>query len=89
MTLSTIEAKFIACVMAINESLWLKGITRKLMVTTEDTLGIVYCENHSTIHLTVYLMFHSRSKHSNMKFHVIRDNLTQSLVRIEKVATKN
>lgn len=87
--LSAIEVEFIICTEAIKVSLWLKGITRQLMVANEDTAGVVLCDNHSIIHLSKHCVFHNRSKYIDLKYHFIINVVTQCLVNIDKVAIKD
>ena len=48
---------------------------------------IVYCDSQSAIHLSKNSIFHSRSKHIDVRYHWIRDMLESKKLHLEKVHT--
>ena len=50
---------------------------------------IVYSDSQSCIHLSKNPTFHDRTKHIEIKYHFIRDKVTQGEVKIEKVSTED
>ncbi|KAL5577780.1 hypothetical protein UlMin_019479 [Ulmus minor] len=83
--LSTTEAEYIAVTEGVKEAMWLKGLVGELGCVHDKVE--VFCDNQSSIHLTKNQMFHERTKHIDIKFHFIRDVVSQGIVSVEKVHT--
>ena len=64
-TLSSIEAKFVATTCAC-QAIWLKKILKELHFK-EDGPTQIYCDNNSTINLSKNPVLHGRSKHIDVK----------------------
>nr|CAN70013.1 hypothetical protein VITISV_017116 [Vitis vinifera] len=69
--LSTTEAEYMAMTEAVNETIWLKGITKELAMNRGKV--VVYCDNQSAIHLAKNQSFHKRSKHIDVRLHFVRN----------------
>jgi hypothetical protein len=67
--LSSSEAKYMALVEAVKESLWLKGFVRELGFDVSNTN--VLCDNKETIQLSKNSVLHERTKHINVRLHYI------------------
>jgi hypothetical protein len=48
---------------------------------------VLFCDNHSTIHLAKNSSFHLRSKDIDVRYHWIRDTLNDKLLTLEKIHT--
>ncbi|KAK3033756.1 hypothetical protein RJ639_034198 [Escallonia herrerae] len=83
--LSTTEAEYIAATEAVKEAIWLKGLVGDLGLKQESS--IVYYDSQSAIHLTKNQMFHERTKHIDVRFHFIRDVVSQGTIMVEKIST--
>ncbi|KAK3040322.1 hypothetical protein RJ639_029376 [Escallonia herrerae] len=79
------EAEHIAATKAVKETIWLKGLVGDLGLKQESST--VYCDSQSVIHLTKNQTFHDRSKHIDVRFHFIRDVISQGTIMIEKIST--
>ncbi|WVZ00881.1 hypothetical protein V8G54_026950 [Vigna mungo] len=84
-TLSTAEAEYVAVTEASKEMLWMKNFLSELGHDQDDY--VVNCDNQSTIHLTKNPMFHSRSKHIDVRYNWIREALDEKKLKIEKIHT--
>ncbi|XP_073121589.1 uncharacterized protein [Henckelia pumila] len=80
--LSTTEDEYIAVTEGIKEALWLKGMITELGLKKE--MVEVHCDNQSTIHLSKHQIFHERSKHIDVKLHIVRDIIAKGEVKVEK-----
>ena len=82
-TLSTIEAKFVAITEAGKEMIWLHGFLDEL--GKKQKMGILHSDNQSAIFLAKNSTFHSKSKHIQTKYHFIRYLVEDKLVMLEKI----
>jgi hypothetical protein len=48
---------------------------------------VIHCDNQSCIKLSENPMFHDRSKHIEIIFHFIRDNVQKGIVKLQYVPT--
>ncbi|KAI3780212.1 hypothetical protein L2E82_10183 [Cichorium intybus] len=83
--LSSTEAEYMAITEAVKEDIWLKGLFRefdgRIKVTT------VFCDNQSAIFLSKDQMFHDRTKHTDIRYHFVRDIIEKGDCVIEKIDT--
>lgn len=88
MDLSTIEPEFITCTESVNKGLWLRGFIRQLGIINSDAIDTSYCDSQFSNHSSKHTMFHSKSKHVNVKLHLIRSIASQALTKLDKVSTE-
>ena len=69
--LSTAEAEYISATSAACEAVWIRRILADLH-QEQNTPTNLYCDNMSTIAMTKNPVFHSRSKHIELRHHFIR-----------------
>ncbi|GKE31245.1 hypothetical protein Tco_1450567, partial [Tanacetum coccineum] len=86
-TLSTIEAEYMALTEAVKEAIWLKGLLEELGV--ELNTVTVNCDNQGAIHLFWNHVFHERTKHINVHYHFIKEVLEAKTVKVLKVGTEH
>jgi hypothetical protein len=68
--LSTIEAELIVATKACKELLGMKKFLQELGFKQQQY--VLFCDNQSTIHLAKNSLFHSRSKHIDVRYHWIK-----------------
>ena len=83
--MSTIKAKYMAIAEACKESVWLKGLFDELCGV--DSCIDLYCDSQSAICLTKDQIFHERTKHIDVKYHYVRDVISQGKLKICKIST--
>ena len=49
---------------------------------------IIYCDNTSTISISKNHVLHSKTKHISIKYHVLREKVTEKEIKLEYVNTK-
>jgi hypothetical protein len=81
--LFTTEAEYIAITKACKELIWMKKFLHELGVRQKRY--VLFCDSQSAIHLSKNLMFHSRSKHIELRYHWIRDVLENKELVLEKI----
>ncbi|XP_052477238.1 secreted RxLR effector protein 161-like [Gossypium raimondii] len=69
---STAEVEYVAAAAAVNQAIWLRKILVDLNQDQEGATEI-YCDNKSAVAIAKNLVFHGRTKHFNIKLHVIRE----------------
>ncbi|XP_048323873.2 retrovirus-related Pol polyprotein from transposon TNT 1-94 [Ziziphus jujuba] len=84
--LSTTEAEYIAAAEAGKEMLWLKRFLTELGIKQEDYK--IHCDNQSAMDLSKNSMYHSRTKHIDIRYHWIREVIDQQLLKLIKIHTK-
>ena len=82
-TLSTTEAKYVAATEVEKEMIWLHGFLDEL--DKKQEMGILHSDSHSAIFLAKNLVFHSKSKHIQTKYHFICYLVEDKLVILEKI----
>ncbi|XP_076657790.1 uncharacterized protein LOC143361943 [Halictus rubicundus] len=71
--LSSVEAEYMALTEAIKEAVYLRSLLSELGMSEVDHGGtIVYCDNQGAQKLIKNPVFHSRTKHIDIRYHYIR-----------------
>ena len=73
--LSTAEAEYMALSSTAQEALWLRELNKDLKNPPSGPT-IIFEDNQSAICMLKNPQFHGRSKHINIKFHFIREQVT-------------
>lgn len=81
--LSSTEAEYMSLTSAIQEALWLKQLDDELCPKNTATPLTVYCDNQSTIRLSGSDIYHARSKHIDVRYHFIRERVTNGDVDVQ------
>jgi hypothetical protein len=80
-SLSTAEAEYIAACSASCEAIWLrKLLTDQFDLEMEATT--ILCDNKSCIKMTENPVFHDRSKHIEIRYHLIRDMVQRGALKL-------
>ena len=82
-TLSTIEVEYVATTEAGKEMIWLHGFLDELGKKQE--MRILHSDSQSAIFLAKNLVFHSKSKHIQTKYHFFCYLIEDKLVILEKI----
>ena len=83
--MSTTEAEYMAIAEACKESVWLKGLFVELCGV--DSCIDLFCDSQSAICLTKDQMFHETTKHIDVKYHYVRDVISQDKLKGCKIST--
>ena len=85
---STVEAEYMASAEAVKEVVWwrdfLRGLGHKI-----DTPTVLYSDNQGSIALSKNPHSHRRSKHIDVKFHLLREHVEEGTVALQYVNTKD
>ena len=87
-TLSIIEAKYIATAFCACQSIWTKRIMETLGFKNQNKI-LVLCDSNSAIQLSKNSIFHGRSKHIDIRFHFLRDLVKDGSIELSHCNTQN
>jgi hypothetical protein len=86
---SSCEAELYAEASAINEMSWLRGLLTEIGLYTEgrDPTPILYGDNQSTQKLTENGVKSERTKHIDIKYRFVTDEVTNGRVQLKWIST--
>ena len=87
-SLSTIEAEYIAAANYCTQILWMKHMLADIHIHYDDPI-LILCNNTSSISISKNPVMHSKTKHIPIKFHFLRDQVSNNTIKLEYVGTKN
>ena len=64
-----------ALIEAVKEAIWLGGLLDELEVGHKQIA--IYFDNHRAICLTKNLMFHVRTKHIDVRYHIVQEIISE------------
>ena len=53
-----------------------------------DETIVIHCDNTSTVSMSKNHFLHSKTKHIEIKYHVVREKVAEKEVRLEYISTK-
>ena len=77
--LSTTEAEYYALGVACQEAVWVKQLCQELYLDFGKLIHI-YSDNTGAVALSDNLVYHSRSKHIDIRWHYIRELIQQKTI---------
>lgn len=84
-SLSTAEAEYIAAGSCCTQLMWMRQMMSDYGI--EQQCMTLYCDNMSAIQMSKNPVFHSRTKHIDIRHHYIRELVNKKLVSLEHVRT--
>ena len=72
---------------AMKEAIWLQRLLDDLGID-QDLLKI-NCGSMNAIYLTKNQVYHARTKHIDVKFHFVQENLDKVDIELQKIHTKD
>jgi phosphopantetheinyl transferase (holo-ACP synthase) len=85
---STTEAEYIALANATKEATYIKALITELGLYKQSNIPI-YSDNNGAIQLAKNPAYHERSKHINVRYHLIRQKLADNTISIHYIPTKD
>ena len=71
---------------AMKEPIWLQGLLDDLGI--EQNLLKINCDSMSAIYLAKNQVYHTRTKHIDVRFHFVREILDEGDIKLLKIHTK-
>ncbi|MCO5594353.1 hypothetical protein L7F22_048383 [Adiantum nelumboides] len=84
-TQSTTEAEYVVASEACKEAIWLGRLVTDLGIKEETSM--LHCDSQSAIQLARSTVYHSKTKHVDVKCHFIREMVEDKQVQLVKVHT--
>jgi hypothetical protein len=85
-SLSTTEAEYIAAATCCTQVLWMIQTLADLEVKYTAPIPI-HCDNTSAISVSKNPIFHSKTKHIPIKYHFLREQVTNQIVQVNYIPT--
>ena len=85
--LSMAEAEYVALASAAQEAVWMRQLTIDLNGEPPTEPTVVFEDNQVAIAMTKYPQFHGRSKHITIKYHFVRDKVSDGTINISYCPT--
>jgi hypothetical protein len=86
--LSSCKAEYIAAAFGASQAQWLQMLLHELKVKCESTMRLKV-DNKSAIDLAKHPIAHGRSKHIEIKYHFLRDQVAKEKLAIEHCSTED
>jgi hypothetical protein len=80
--LSTCEAEYVAASSTVCEAIWLRNLLKELEHPKEEST-VIYVDIQSAIKLEKNLVQHGRSKHTDTRFHFLKDHVKQKTIELQ------
>lgn len=87
--LSTTEAEYYALSTAVKEGIYLKRLFEEIGKYATNKPILIKCDNLSTQQLAKNPVYRSRTKHIDIRYHHVRDEISKGAVELAYVATKD
>ena len=84
-SLSTVEAKYIAAGNCCTQLLWMQKLLHDYGICQEHLT--IYCDNTSAINICKNLVQHSRTKHIEIRYHFIKELVEDGILNLEFIHT--
>ncbi|GJZ69272.1 retrovirus-related pol polyprotein from transposon TNT 1-94 [Tanacetum coccineum] len=86
LAISTTEAEYVSARKACQQALWMKQALIDYDIRLDDVP--IMCDNKGAIDLSKNPIQHSRTKHIEIRYHFLHDNVQKGNISIEKVASE-
>ena len=86
-SLSTAKAEYIAAAACCTQVMWMKQTLQDMKVSIDEPI-LIKCDNISAISISKNHVLHSKTKHILIKYHFLREQVAQKIVKMEYVSKK-
>jgi hypothetical protein len=83
---SSMEAEYVAAAEETKDVIWLRSLLEELGLK-QTTATTVHIDNQSPINLSANPSIHARTKHINIKHHLVREQVGFGTIRLEYIET--
>ena len=79
---SNTEVKYVSLYSATQEAIWLRGLLKDLNYCAKIAT-MIFQDNQGCIALAKNPVYHSRTKHIDIKFHFLREKVASAVIALE------
>ncbi len=87
--LSSTEAEYMALTEGTKEAIWLRRLLQEIQVLQDTTPTMIFGDNQGSLKLAHNLVFHSRTKHVDVRHHFIREKVESGQVTLDYISTRD
>lgn len=85
--LSSTEAEYMSLTEATKEGLYLRKLLKEIGIYEANKISI-FCDNRGALSLAENSVYHSRSKHIDLRHHFVRDALKENFIELKYLRTE-
>ena len=85
---SSTEAEYRAIANTTSELIWLQSLCRDLGIS-QPHAPILWCDNIGATYLTANPVFHARTKHIELDYHFVREQVSKKLLDVRFISGKD
>jgi hypothetical protein len=85
---SSTEAEYMTITAIANDIKWINTLLTELTLNVQKPITI-YCDNQSAIQISKHDLFHNRTKHIDIKYHLIRNEIKNKFIDIKHKESSN
>ena len=86
-SLSIVEAEYTATTSCCTQLLWMKQTLQDVQVFYDQSIPIIF-DNTNAISMSKNLIFHSKTKHILIKYHFLREQVANQIMKLEYIPIK-
>lgn len=87
--LSTAEAEYMALSFAAQEAIWMKQLVTDLNISCGTDSVLIFEDNQAAMCIAKNPQYHGRSKHIDIKYHFIREQIINGNIKLKYCATQD
>jgi hypothetical protein len=86
---SSTEAEYKSLADTASELQWLQSILSEISLKIPTPPPVLWCDNIRATYLTANPMFHARTKHIEIDFHYVHDQVQRKQLTVQFISTKD